>query len=84
MSPNAANRRTGWTSLISFSTMALTGYLLQVASDPAWLTGLVWAHVSTSLIFVVGYGVHLVIAWRLVRVPPIAAARLPGAVRFPL
>ena len=28
-SPNPANRRTGWTSLISFSTMALTGYLLQ-------------------------------------------------------
>ena len=43
----------------------LTGYLLQVASDPAWLSALVWAHVSTSLLFVVGYGAHLVIGWRL-------------------
>ena len=65
VSPNPGNRRTGWTTLVSFSTMALTGYLLQVASDPAWLSALVWAHVSTSLIFVVGYGAHLVIGWRL-------------------
>ena len=83
VSPNAGNRRTGWTSLVSFSTMALTGYLLQVASDPAWLSGLVWAHVSTSLIFVAGYGVHLVIGWRLNRVLPIAEGALPRAVRLP-
>ena len=79
-SPNPANRRTGWTSLISFSTMALTGYLLQVASDPAWLSGLVWAHVSTSLIFVAAYGVHLVIGWRLTT----AAGTVPREARLPL
>ena len=83
VSPNAANRRPGWTSLISFSTMALTGYCLQVASDPAWRAGLIWAHISTSLIFVAGYGAHLAIAWRLSRVPPIAAGAVPRAVRFP-
>ena len=75
VSPNAGNRRTGWTSLISFSAMAMTGYVLQVASDPAWLSWLVWAHVSTSLIFVAGYGVHLVIGWR----SPIAADPLRQA-----
>ena len=48
--------------------MALSGYLLQVVSSPAWLTGLVWAHVSTSLVFVTGYGMHLVVGWRLSQV----------------
>ena len=59
------NRRSGWTSLLSFSAMALTGYLLQVASNPTWVTGLVWAHVSTSLLFVAGYAMHLIVGWRL-------------------
>ena len=81
VSPNPGNRRTGWTSLISFSTMALTGYLLQVVSSPIWLTGLVWAHVSTSLIFVAGYSVHLVIGWRLSSVASSAAGRGPQAGR---
>ena len=76
VSPNAGNRRTGWTSLVSFSAMALSGYFRQVASDPVWLSGLVWAHVSTSLIFVAAYGVHLVIGWRLTRVSPTAVDTL--------
>jgi hypothetical protein len=78
-SPNPGNRRSGWMSLCSFSFMALTGYLLQVVSDPVWLTALVWAHVSTSLLFVTGYGAHLVISWRLSRVSPIATDSLDGA-----
>lgn len=68
LSPRPDNRRSGWTALLSFSAMALSGYLLQVVSSPAWLTGLVWAHVSTSLIFVTGYGMHLVVGWRLSQV----------------
>ena len=81
VSPHPANRRSGWTSLVSFSTMALTGYAAQVASDPTWLSGLVWAHVSTSLIFVVAYGAHLVIGWRLSR-PAAVAESLHPAVRL--
>ena len=84
VSPNAGNRRTGWTSLVSFSAMALTGYLLQVASDPVWLSGLVWAHVTTSFIFVAGYGVHLVIGWRLTRVSQIAVDTSRRVARLPL
>jgi len=80
VSPNSGNRRTGWTSLISFSSMAVTGYLLQVASSPAWLTALVWAHVSTSLVFVAGYSTHLVIGWRLSS----ATSGLSRPVRLPL
>ncbi len=59
----ASNRRTGWTTLTSFGSMALSGYLLQVVTVPAWLDALVWVHVAASLIFVVGYSVHLVIGW---------------------
>ena len=84
LSPNAGNRRSGWMSLLSFSTMALTGYLLQVASSPVWLTVFVWAHVSTSLIFVAGYGAHLVIGWKLSRVSPIAADTMRRAAHIPL
>ena len=67
-SPQAGNRRSGWMSLVSFSAMALSGYLLQVMSNPSWLTAVVWAHVSTSIIFVTGYRVHLIIGWRMNRV----------------
>ena len=70
LSPRPDNRRSGWTALLSFLAMALSGYLLQVVSSPAWLTGLVWAHVSTSLVFVAGYSTHLVIGWRLNSVAP--------------
>ena len=84
ISQSAGNRRSGWASLLSFSAMALSGYLLQVASDPAWLTAFVWVHVSTSLVFVAGYGAHLVIGWRLSRVSPIAADTMRRAARIPL
>jgi hypothetical protein len=84
LSPNAGNRRSGWASLLSFSTMALSGYLLQVASSPAWLGALVWLHIATSLIFVTGYSVHLVIGWRLSRVSPISADTMGLAARIPL
>ena len=62
------DRRTGWISLISFSTMALSGYLLQVATSFAWLNALVVFHIATSIVFVIGYGAHLVIGWRLLGV----------------
>ena len=83
VSPNVGNRRSGWTSVISFLTMALTGYFLQVASTPSWVSVLVWAHVSTSGVFVMGYGVHLVIAWRVNRASPVAVGPLPRAARLP-
>ncbi len=75
-SPAAGNRRSGWMSLISFSTMALSGYLLQVASTPTLVTVMLWAHVSTSAFFVAGYSLHLVIGWRMSRVSDIATTTL--------
>ena len=86
LSRHRPNRRTGWTSLVSFAAMALSGYLLQVASSPAWLSLLVVLHIVTSVVFVVGYGAHLVIAWRLLTVPDAATseARLPATAQLPL
>ena len=79
-STSPANRRSGWTSLVSFAAMALSGYALQVAADPRWIAALVWLHVGTSLVFLVGYGLHLVIGWRL-RSP--VERRIPGRDRLP-
>ena len=81
LSANPRNRRSGWMSLVSFSGMALTGYLAQVASSPAWVTAFVWAHVVVGAIFVIGYTTHVVIGWRLGRVSTLAAeARRRAAV----
>ena len=81
------DRRTGWISLLSFTAMALSGYLLQVISSPAWLSTLVVAHVTTSVVFLVGYGAHLVIGWRVLKAPGMAPAReidVPTPARLPL
>jgi hypothetical protein len=47
-STNGPGRRSGWISLISFATMALSGYLLQVVSSPAGLRAVMVAHVVAS------------------------------------
>ena len=81
------DRRTGWISLLSFTAMALSGYLLQVISSPAWLSTLVVAHVTTSVVFLVGYGAHLVIGWRVLKAPGMAPAPeidVPTPARLPL
>ena len=51
VSPTRMNRRTGWASLIGFSVMVLSGYLIQVASGPALITPLIWTHVATGILF---------------------------------
>lgn len=79
-SPNAGNRRSGWMSLLSFSAMALSGYLLQVASTPGLVTAMVWAHASTSVVFVLGYTAHLVISWRLGRASSEPRSTFPSKV----
>ena len=70
-SPSAKNRRSGWVSLLSFSAMAVTGYLMQVATSLTWVSVFMWTHVVTSCLFLVGYTVHLAIGWRLSRGLPL-------------
>ena len=67
LSNQKPDRRPGWTSLISFSSMALTGYLLQVLSSPVWLQWMVVLHIVTSVIFLIGYSAHLVLGWRFIK-----------------
>ena len=63
MVPSTHNRRSGWVSVVSFAVMALSGYCIQVASTPGGVSAAVWIHVVSSVVFIVGYGVHLVIGW---------------------
>ena len=59
------NRRSGLTSAGSFLVMTLSGYLIQVATSPALIATAIWTHVATSALFVITYGVHLVIGYRV-------------------
>ena len=65
LSANPANRRTGWTSLISFSVMAVSAYAIQGATTPTSINAAVWVHIVASTLFVAGYAIHLVIGYRL-------------------
>lgn len=73
------DRRTGWISLLSFAGMALSGYLLQVASTPTAGNVLLVLHLATSGFFLLGYSAHLVIGWRLVRTLRPARSEAPVA-----
>ena len=87
VSNNRPDRRTGWISLLSFSTMALSGYVLQVATSVAWLNAFVVLHIGTSVVFIIGYGAHLVIGWRLLWAADAATTReasLPDTAGLPL
>ena len=75
-------RRSGWTALLSFAAMAASGYLLQVVADPSWLRALVVIHVATSTTFILGYSVHLLLAWRAPKA--MLNGDEPGLARSPL
>ena len=64
------NRKSGLVSLVLFAAMVLSGYLLQVGTNAAWLRALVALHVGTGAAFSVTYVVHLIISARLARRRP--------------
>lgn len=63
--PRIPNRKSGFVSLGTFAAMVLSGYLLQVSSDEAWLQALVVLHVASGAVFSFAYVTHLVISTRL-------------------
>jgi len=73
--PRLPNRRSGFVSLGTFAAMVVSGYLLQVSSNEAWLQALVVLHVASGAIFSVAYAIHLVLSVRLARTRPIPAVR---------
>ena len=78
-----ANRRTGWTSVLGFAAMTVSGYFIQVTSSPALITAWIWIHVGTSALFAVSYGVHLVNGWRIGKRPAGRAAATPAPLPGP-
>ncbi|MXZ71887.1 MAG: hypothetical protein F4Z04_10380 [Acidobacteria bacterium] len=68
-SPDPANRWTGWTSLVSFSIMAFSGYLIQAVTSALLLSVAIWTHVAASVVFLLGYTSHWLNGWRINRLP---------------
>lgn len=64
---NGSNRRSGWIALVAFGPMVLSGYFLQVASDPAWSRVALTVHLASSGVLMATYAVHSVISLRLLR-----------------
>ena len=82
LSGNPANRRSGWTSIIGFSVMALSGYFIQVGTSLAFITFSIWLHVAAGTLFTIGYSVHFVIGWRVTRQSADAVDTAPETAPF--
>ena len=59
------NQRTGLAAMWLIAPMALSAYLLQVATNETLREVMAWAHGITSAIFVAAYVTHLVIGRRV-------------------
>ena len=60
-SPDRANRRSGWLSLVTFALMTASGYLLQTVTSPTAVQLVWWLHLASSGVFTVGYTTHLLL-----------------------
>ncbi len=56
-------RRTGLGAALLIAPMVLAGYLVQVATSPTWRTAFAWVHGISSILFLISYLGHGVIAW---------------------
>ena len=65
-----ANRLSGWSMVICFLPMVLSGYLLQVLTNPIALQISLVIHLMTGGIFAVCYVIHQVINFRIQRSQP--------------
>ena len=63
--PRLPNRKSGLWSLGTFAVMVLSGYLLQVSSNEAWLQAMVVLHIASGAVFSVTYAAHLIISAKL-------------------
>jgi len=69
------NRRTGLISLVTFGTMGVSGYALQVITSEAWLAAVVVVHVASGLVFGAVYVTHLLISLKITRARSVLQAR---------
>jgi hypothetical protein len=56
------NRVPGLVLTVLVLPMAASGYLLQVAVDPNWRTKWIWVHVVSSVLWVLAFVVHQMVA----------------------
>lgn len=66
-SGRAAGRASGIALALILAPMVISGYLVQVVTDPMARVASAWVHGLTSLLFLAGYGTHLWRTWTLVR-----------------
>lgn len=64
-----SGRWTGLSVAAGLAPMILSGYAIQIVTEPQSRLLLAWIHGITSLLFLVAYGVHLVRTWVLARRP---------------
>jgi hypothetical protein len=57
-------RRSGIASLVTFATMALSGYLLQVVVNETAHLLAVWLHIGSGVVFAGSYAAHVVTSIR--------------------
>jgi len=62
-SQNRDGRRLGLGLAFLIAPMVMTGYLVQVATSPAWRLGFAWTHPLASLLFLGAYLGHGLRAW---------------------
>jgi hypothetical protein len=60
-------RASGLAMIFVLAPMILSGYLVQVATEPAWRVGWAWVHGIASLLFLLGYAVHQARTWEQAR-----------------
>jgi uncharacterized membrane protein YidH (DUF202 family) len=58
------HRKSGISSMLLIVPMTLSGYLLQIATNDAVRQGMAIAHWIASGLFVIGYGVHVILGRR--------------------
>jgi len=61
--PAPVGRRSGLVAVLVLAPMILSGYGVQVVAEPGWRVGLAWIHGVFSLLFLAGYGLHLIRTW---------------------
>ena len=57
---DGANKKTGVAQMTLVVPMALSAYLLQIATNETLREAMAWAHWITSGVFVIGYAIHLI------------------------
>lgn len=53
-----AGRRSGLAAMWVFLPMVVSGYLIQAVTHAGWLSALVWTHLGTGAVYLIGLGAH--------------------------